>query len=145
MTFTIWNASARQLLNINNYLTTDDKTEFDVYEDVLNEHDGNEEKIKAEYLESVLTILKDRNYNRDYSYHSVLSYALEGKTLEQVSRDDLRILFDMLRNDTNEFEDASHRHQYYGLMLNNIKKMKNKYPELRNTLFNNIQLCPRKS
>ena len=87
-------------------MTTDDKTQFDVYEDILNEYDGNEERMKAEYLAAALDVLKERNYNRDYSYYSVLSYALEDKSLEQVSRDDLRILFDMLSRDTNEFEDA---------------------------------------
>ena len=118
MSFTIWNASARQIFNISNYLSTDDKDEFEDFDSVLRErYDNNEEQ----------------NYNRDYSYYSVWSYVLEGKTLEQVSRDDLRILFDTFRSNTDEFEDASHKHEYYGLMLSNIRKMKNVYPELRNT------------
>ena len=134
MTFTIWNATARQIFNINNYLRTDDKDEFEDFDSVLRErYDNNEEQMKADYLASVLDKLKAQNYNRDYSYYSVWSYVLTGKTLEQISRDDLRILFDMLRQDVDEFEEVSSRHQYFGLMLSNIKKMKNKYPELRET------------
>ena len=134
MSFTIWNSSARQIFNISNYLSTDDKDEFEDFDSVLRErYDNNEERMKADYLSSVLDKLKEQNYNRDYSYYSVWSSVLQGRPLEQVSRDDLRILFDTFRTDTDEFEDASHKHEYFGLMVSNIRKMKNVYPELRNT------------
>ena len=114
MTFTIWNASARQLLNINNYLMTDDKSEFDVYENVLrDEYDGNEEQMKAEYLTSVLTELRDRGYDRDYSYLSVYTYALQGRTLEQVSNDDLSLLHNLLSRNVDDFDETTHQPRFF--------------------------------
>ena len=134
MSLTIYSASARKIFNINNYLHYSNNADFEDYTDVLRTRfNRDREQMKAHYLQSVLGILKERNYDRDYSYLSVYTYALEGRTLEQISKDDLRILYDMLRYGSDELEPVSNRTKYFGLMLKNLKGMKNKYQELRGT------------
>ena len=69
MTLNIFSASTRQIFNISNYLNIVNTDEFEDYETVLREtyHNDDTERMKADYLEIVLDILRERNYNRDYS------------------------------------------------------------------------------
>ena len=120
---------------------TDNKEQFDVYEDILSEYDANEERMKAEYLASVLDVLKERNYNRDYSYLSVYTYALQGRTLEQVSDDDLSLLHNLLSRNVDDFDETTHQPRFFKTLMANIKRMRDKIPQIRNnndylTLYN---------
>ena len=69
--------------------------------------------VYADYLASVLDKLKERNYDRDYSYLSVYTYALQGKNLEQVSNDDLSLLHNLLSRNVEDFDETAHVPRYF--------------------------------